>query len=98
MTLHAEGYAKLWQHCRERGLQVLADIHTHPGGDVRQSSIDQKHPMIPIAGHTAMIAPHLGRTSIWSLVEIGIYEYLGRYKWRAHPASKGRRRVSLCLW
>ena len=98
VTLHADGYAALWQRCRERALRVLGDIHTHPGRDIRQSSIDERHPMIPIVGHTAMIAPDFGRTLIWSLAEVGVYEYLGSYQWRAHPASRARRRVSLCLW
>src|SRR5712691_2181265 len=27
VTLHADGYAALWQRCRERNLRVLGDIH-----------------------------------------------------------------------
>src|ERR1022692_4544341 len=66
---------------------VLADVHTHPGGSVYQSSIDQKNPMVPVAGHTALILPHFGRTAWWSLKGIGVYEYLGNFRWSTHGAA-----------
>lgn len=97
ITLHGSGYAKLYETCRERNLEVLADIHTHPGRDIRQSSIDTRQPMMPQVGHTAMIAPRFGRTSKWGLHEVGVYEYLGNFKWRTHPPSDSPRRVGLCL-
>jgi proteasome lid subunit RPN8/RPN11 len=77
-------------------LQVQADVHTHPTADVRQSSIDVKHPMVPTIGHTAMIVPSLGRTRWWSLKDVGIYEYLGGFKWRTHRGQPHR--VKLTLW
>lgn len=98
IAFHASGYAALWRYCKERQLQVLADVHTHPGHDVRQSSIDQQHPMVPIVGHTAMIVPNFARASWWSLKTVGIYEYLGNFRWRTHAASEKPRRVGLTLW
>jgi len=98
VNFHSEGYAKLWEYCRAHCLEVLADIHTHPGRDVRQSSIDERHPMVPRKGHTAMIVPNLGRTSRWSLAFIGVYEYLGNFKWRTHAPGAKSRRVRLSLW
>ena len=97
IQFHAAGYAALWQHCKEKKLQVLADAHTHPGAHVGQSPIDQRHPMLPVVGHTAMIVPHFGNTGWWSLKSIGVYEYLGNFQWRAHPPSPSRRvKLSLC--
>jgi hypothetical protein len=98
IAFHAAGYAALWKHCKERSLQVIADAHTHPGPDVGQSSIDQRHPMVPIVGHTAMIVPNFGNTSWWSLRTVGVYEYLGNFKWRSHPPSAKKRRAELSLW
>lgn len=98
VNFHAEGYARLWQVCRERGMDVLADVHTHPGADVRQSSIDERHPMVPTVGHTALIVPHLAHTTRWSLEAVGVYEYLGSFRWKTHPAKDSRRRVTLCWW
>jgi hypothetical protein len=98
ITFHAVGYAALWSYCKERRLSVLADAHTHPGQDVRQSSIDQRHPMIPNVGHTAMIVPRFARTRWWSLRDVGVYEYLGSFRWRSHQAASKRRRVKLSFW
>lgn len=96
IVFHGSGYGALWQRCREKGLQVQADVHTHPTADVRQSPIDARHPMVPTVGHTAMIVPSLGKTPWWSLRGVGIYEYLGNFKWCAHV--KPPRRVKLALW
>jgi proteasome lid subunit RPN8/RPN11 len=98
IAFHAAGYAALWKLCRERQLQVLADVHTHPTADVRQSGIDQRHPMVPVADHTAMIVPNFGATDWWSLKQVGVYQYLGNFQWRAHGADERPRRVQLSLW
>jgi proteasome lid subunit RPN8/RPN11 len=98
ISFHACGYAKLWQHCKDKKLKVLVDAHTHPGPYVEQSSIDQRHPMLPIVGHTAMIVPNFGKTSWWSLNTIGVYEYLGDFKWRTHAALQKPRRIKLSFW
>lgn len=98
VTFHGAGYAALYDHCRQHKLDVIADIHTHPGRDVRQSGIDRRKPMLPTPGHTAMIAPRYGDTSPWSLKEVGVYEYLGHFQWRTHSIHGGIPRVSLCLF
>ena len=38
--------------------------------------------MLPILGHTAMIVPNFAKTAWWSLNAVGVYEYLGDFKWR----------------
>lgn len=98
IVFHANGCAALWQHCREKHVQLLIDVHTHPGRDVRQSPIDERHPMLPVVGHTAMIVPNYAKTCWWSLMAIGIYEYLGGFKWRTYLPSGPDRRVKLSLW
>jgi hypothetical protein len=98
IAFHASGCAALWQHCRNRQMQLLVEVHTHPGWEVRQSSIDERHPMLPIVGHTAMIVPNFGKTAWWSLNAVGVYEYLGNFRWRTRAASAQSRRVKLSLW
>jgi proteasome lid subunit RPN8/RPN11 len=98
IAFHATGYAALWRHCAEHKLQVIADVHTHPGASVRQSWIDQKNPMIPTVGHTALILPNYGRTPWWTLKHAGVYEYLGNFNWGTHPPTAAKRRVNLTLW
>jgi proteasome lid subunit RPN8/RPN11 len=38
-------------------MEVLADVHTHPGLDSSQSETDRTHPMISESGHVALIVP-----------------------------------------
>lgn len=98
IAFHAAGYAALWQRCKELKLDLLADAHTHPGSDVRQSHIDQRHPMVPVVGHTALILPLFAHTSVWSLTGVGVYEYLGNFKWRTHDprAVPARFKLTWC--
>lgn len=98
ITFHAKGYSTLWQFCREKALDVLADVHTHPGRCIEQSVIDQQNPMVPLVHHTALIVPHYGHTSRWSLKGIGVYEYLGDFKWAKRNRFSEPKRVSLSLW
>lgn len=97
IAFHAPGCAALWGICREQNIDVLADVHTHPGNYIQQSPIDQRNPMMPTVGHTAMIVPNFGNTPWWSLTGVGIFEYLGHFKWRTHNASASSR-VKLTLW
>lgn len=98
IAFHASGCVALWKHCREHKVRLLIDVHTHPSSDVRQSSIDVRHPTLPVVGHTAMIVPCYADTPWWSLKATGVYEYLGSFQWHTHPASARNRRVKLSLW
>ena len=72
----------VWNVCRTSGLQVVADVHTHPGGFF-QSSVDRANPMFPQAGHIALIIPNFAdRTYLPG--EIGIFEFCGNDRWRDH--------------
>ena len=97
IAFHAVGHAALWEHCRMKKLRVLADVHTHPGHNVRQSPTDQRNPMLPLHGHTAIIVPNFANTSWWTLNAVGVYEYLGDFQWRSYAAGCGKRRVTLGL-
>lgn len=83
-------YGRLWGICQERGLQVRADIHTHPGSSVRQSSIDRDNPMVARAGHLALIIPDLARRPI-EAQEVGVHEYLGEAGWRSSVGTEAAR-------
>jgi proteasome lid subunit RPN8/RPN11 len=69
----------VWKECRARRLQVVADVHTHPG-HYWQSSIDRANPMIPERGHIAIIVPNYANHPYFP-GQIGIYEFLGQGKW-----------------
>lgn len=79
------GFGPLWQLCRETGLRVLADLHTHGGsGPARQSPLDRDNPMIAQAGHVALIVPNFAIG--FRMRDVGVYEYLGSHRWRNHSA------------
>lgn len=85
ITFSSSGFTRLWQICAEKGLTVVADIHTHPGSGVGQSRIDATNPMISTPGHVALIAPDYGRPA--RIDECGIYVYRGSHKWIRVPAG-----------
>jgi proteasome lid subunit RPN8/RPN11 len=98
IAFHADGYAELWRYCSTHAVEILADVHTHPGSNVHQSHVDQRHPMLPVVGHTALIVPQFANAPWWTLRMVGIYEYLGNFKWRMHAANARPPRVKLTLW
>lgn len=81
-------FGALWHVCRQRGLTVVADVHTHPGAEL-QSESDRNHPMIARAGHLALILPNYARGATDSK-SVGIYRYAGSKRWRAVPVRERR--------
>jgi hypothetical protein len=77
--LHGNAFAKLWAICRDRGLSVMADVHTHPGAGF-QSYSDRTNPMVAREGHIAIILPDFARWPI-NRARMGIYEYRGEHSW-----------------
>lgn len=91
------GFSPLWELCRQTGLSVLADLHTHGGsGPARQSALDRHNPMIAQSGHIALIVPNFGRR--FRMQDIGIYEYLGSHRWRDHSNGRGGRFFYTGIW
>ena len=87
VVLRATAFTPLWKICRERGLEVVADVHLH-GGEAHQSRADIENPMIAQRRHIAMILPEFARAPI-APEDIGLFEYRGRHRWR----DLGHRRI-----
>jgi hypothetical protein len=98
IMFHGEGLAALWKICRESGLEVVADSHTHGNASTGQSVTDQRNPMIPEVGHTALIFPYFARMAPWSKRGVGVHEYLGSHRWRRHDRDSLSDRLRLTLW
>lgn len=79
-------YSPLWEICREAGLSVVADVHTHPGAPF-QSESDRRNPMVAVTGHVALIVPQFAKRVVES-TELGIYEYKGEHRWQDHSGRK----------
>lgn len=86
VRLTHRAYSALWARCASHGVEVLADVHTHPGDIVRQSQIDQDNPLVAQRGHVALIVPRFaaGHTAP---DDVGAYEYLGDEGWRVRPGA-----------
>lgn len=90
------GYGHLWQICRESGLAVVADIHTHPGV-ARQSGSDRTNPMVATEGHVALIVPDFARRVVGP-TQLGIYEYEGAHHWLNHSGELANNFFYIGIW
>jgi proteasome lid subunit RPN8/RPN11 len=70
----------LWKICREAKLEVVADVHVHPGS-FRQSASDKANPIIAERNHIALILPDFAQGSNMP-GKIGVHRYLGNRQWR----------------
>jgi hypothetical protein len=95
VNFDGRAYGKLWDICRQMGLSVVADVHTHPG-IARQSWIDQQNPMIAQVGHAAILVPNYARQPELT-DKLGVYEYLGDYQWKEYYGLSATRYFYLGL-
>ena len=90
-------FGPLWACCRETGLRVVADVHTHGNDHPRQSSLDRDNPMIATPGHIALIVPDFARHPVRS-TQLGIYEYRGEHRWFEHNDRNAARFFYIGRW
>lgn len=90
------GYGPLWQMCRETGMKVVADVHTHPGA-AQQSATDEKNPMVARRRHLALIVPGLAQRQARPS-ELGIYEYEGDHRWRDRSGKDASKFFYIGIW
>jgi len=85
--VHFDGtkFPRLWEHCRRLGYGVVADVHVHPGSYF-QSASDMANPVMPRAGHFAMIIPDFAARQTLP-GGIGMYEYCGNGRWTTHTSQ-----------
>ena len=98
-NIHFDGraFSKLWDLCEARDLVVVADVHTHPGKSVRQSSIDRENPMIARAGHVALVVPRFATRTVRAR-EVGVHEYCGDDEWRSWFGRPATARLLIRRW
>ena len=96
VVFDGRGYGPLWALCRDKGLTVVADVHTH-GGLARQSGLDRDNPMIATAGHVAIIVPAFAQGHI-RVADLGIYEYEGSHRWRDISGQRAADYFYVGLW
>lgn len=89
-------YEDLWRICRQTGMKVLADVHTHPGLPY-QSEADRNNPMIGVAGHVAIIVPNLAMQTV-KTHQLGVYEYQGNYAWQSYSGQEAAKFFYVGMW
>jgi proteasome lid subunit RPN8/RPN11 len=97
ISIRGEAFNKLWEICRKEGLRVLADVHTHPGGHVRQSHTDESNPMVAQRGHIAIILPRFAQDRP-RLDELGVHVYEGNRTWKSYFDEHARSCIRLRWW
>jgi hypothetical protein len=93
-VLSKDGAAALFESMSARGLDIIADIHTHPAGMPELSWIDEQHPIEYRVGLLALVVPGYARHRP-ALSGIGAHEYLGDLRWRAWPLKERRARLRI---
>jgi hypothetical protein len=81
IRLDAAAYGRLWDLLDHMKARVVADVHTHGGTGIGQSTTDQRNPMIARLGHIAVVVPYLGGRRVGPS-EVGVHVYEGESGWR----------------
>jgi hypothetical protein len=92
IDFHGIGYHRLSEHCRQRDVQVLGDVHTHPSSWVGQSRIDSSHPMVSRKGHLALIVPNFAQGEITAR-NVGLHRYREDQAWDSWHGRAASRRL-----
>ena len=93
IRLDTSAFTKLWAECAARGLQVVADIHTHPKGPA-QSNSDRENPMVSVAGHFALIAPWFAQGDVMPH-DVSVNVYLGAKRWSSYFGENAAALITL---
>ena len=75
-----EATAQIFAILKDKGLQIVADVHTHPGDWVGLSDTDREHPLEYRVGFISIVLPYFGRTDPMQ-EDIGMHRYEGNHQW-----------------
>jgi hypothetical protein len=71
-TVSGNGMSEAGQHFRPYGMERLAQVHTHPGRDVRHSPFDDENAYSQMDGAISIVLPHHARRRP-ELYECGVH-------------------------
>ena len=89
IRFNGEAFGLLWKECQKQGLQVVADVHTHPKRAFF-SQADRENPAIPQQGHLAIVIPNFAQDGFSNVksAHYGFFEYSGQSTWVDHSNNK----------
>jgi len=74
--------AEVVREVRRKGLEIIAEIHSHPGHWVGHSIIDDENPFVLANGNISVVVPCLGDEGMEPLWKCGVYLYNMKDGWR----------------
>lgn len=57
------------------GLELVAQVHSHPGEFTDHSNGDSRGALMPYEGFLSIVVPHYGRRAIWPLAHCGVHRF-----------------------
>lgn len=76
-----------WAHAR--GLALLAQVHSHPGGCTWHSDGDDHMVLMPFEGMLSIVVPHYSRAPLTPVHSLGIHQFQDR-RWTLLDAASVR--------
>jgi hypothetical protein len=84
----------LYQNCSERGLTLLAQMHSHPGSAFH-SSIDERSPHSPVIGFVSIVVPNFAIQLPTDVSGWAVYEQTEYERWRKWKPTENEARISI---
>jgi proteasome lid subunit RPN8/RPN11 len=91
LDLNEQSKYILYDTLRQRGLCLVALIHTHPAEWVDLSAIDEQNQISSRIGFWSLVVPHYGRKP-WNLKMMGVHER-AETGWHRLSAKEIQRRI-----
>lgn len=96
VSFSSAGYRELWKLLKETGLDVVADVHTHPA-EAFFSGTDRTNPMMPTVGHLAFVVANYAQGAV-SPNDVAFFRYLGNHEWREHKPGSSAKKLYVGIW
>lgn len=74
--------AEVVREVRKRGLEIIAEIHSHPGYGVGHSITDDENPFVLADSNVSIVVPYFGEEGMQPLWKCGVYIYSFKEGWR----------------
>lgn len=74
--------AKVVREIRKRRLEIISEVHSHPGHWVGHSPIDDENPFVLAEGNISIVVPHFAKEGMEPLWKCGVYLYSFKDGWR----------------
>ena len=96
VSFSSAGYRELWKVLKETGLEVVADVHTHPA-KAFFSRTDRTNPMMPTVGHLAFVVADYAQGTVRPN-DVAFFRYLGNHEWTEHKPGNSGKKLYVGMW